>query len=467
MNDPIFHQDNTPLACNLNIQISLFKLFVSQLILIVVSIPCLAAVPIEQLSQLDSLLTPLGAEREGNNEGTIPKWVGNKKESDLIAKKLINERPLFTITSSNVDQYSQYLSTGQKALFSLYPGTFQMPVYPSHRLHNAPQWLYDATRKNGLQTKLIDEGNGITNVWPGHPFPIPKSAIEVLWNHLTAWRGTYIKAQFSEATVQPNGVFSIIINQAEVAMPYYDASRDIITNNVVMTYYLTQTLQPARLAGGALLVYDSLNPRLTPRKAWIYNSGQRRVRRLPALDHDIPNMNSEHIRVVDEVDLFNGAPDRYDWSIVGKREIFIPYNSATLAKNTDNFEQLLTPYHLSPKSTRYELHRVWVLEAKLKSGSHHIYPRRILYLDEDSWIAIIAEQYDRNDNLWRVSLSHTKYYPDMPGVMKVMDAFHDLHKQTHYVQSVVHHKGKDIKFSNELPNKKYFSPASLRRKAKR
>jgi len=433
------------------------------LLLLSLNHPSYAAVSEEQLKKLGTKLTPLGAEQAGNKSGTIPEWVGDKKKADLIADTLTDDIPLFTITSSNADQYSEQLSSGQKALFAAYPDTFRMPVYPSRRLHNVPESQYVATRKNALKTKLVNEGNGFTNAWPGVPFPIPQNSLEVLWNHMLSWKGLYLKANMIEAAVYSNGLVSPIKSTIEVAMPFYQPNREKITGNSVFLYYMATTQSPARLAGGATLSYESTNPLLYPRKNWIYVSGQRRVRRVPAMEYDTPNMNSGHIRVVDEINLFNGSPDRYNWQLQGKKEIYIPYNNNALAQNTKDYDSLLTPYHLNPASTRYELHRVWVLDATLKKGKRHVYPRRVLYIDEDSWNAVIAEQYNSNNKLWRISLSYTQYFPDMPGTMTVLDAFHDLKKQSHYVQLLSNDRGKSPLFSNEMPDKKYFSPASLRR----
>jgi len=437
------------------------------LLLLSLNHPSYAAVSEEQLKKLGTKLTPLGAERAGNISGTIPEWIEDKKKADLIADTLADDTPLFTITASNADQYAEQLSLGQKALFATYPDTFRMPIYPSRRLHNVPESQYAAARKNALESNLVNEGNGFTNAWPGIPFPIPQNSLEVLWNHMISWKGLYLKANMVEAAVYSNGSVSTIKSTMEVAMPFYKPNREKITGTSVFLYYMTTMQSPVRLAGGAILSYESTNPILYPRKSWIYVSGQRRVRRLPALEYDTPNMNSEHIRVVDEINLFNGSPDRYNWRLMGKKEIYIPYNNNALAHNTKDYDSLLTPYHLNPVSTRYELDRVWVLDATLKKGKRHVYPRRVLYIDEDSWNAVIAEQYSSKNQLWRISLSYTKYYPDMPGTMAVLDAFHDLKKQSHYVQFSSSDKGNSPLFFHEMPDKKYFSPASLRQNSKR
>ena len=142
---------------------------------------------------------------------------------------------------------------------------------------------------------------------------------------------------------------------------------------------------PARLAGGILLVHETLDQVKKPRDAWLYNPGQRRVRRAPQVAYDNPGTAADNMRTTDQLDMFNGAPDRYDWKLVGKREIYVPYNSYRLQDPKLKYKDIITPLHINPDHLRYELHRVWVVEATLQTGERHIYKKRVFYIDEDSW----------------------------------------------------------------------------------
>lgn len=416
-------------------------------------------------SYMEQGLTPLGAEAAGNATGVIPPWKKGDVFSGPRLDQMAKEKPLFFITNKNANTHKDHLSIGLQALLDAYPETFKIPVYKTYRTHHVPEYIYQAAQKNRLSARLIDDGNGITDVWQGPPFPVPENAVQVLWNHLVSWRGIHIEVNFSEVLVQASGSFQKILSRGEVASPYYAPDREIFSKKHVKTYYLTRTLAPASLAGGGLLIYDTLNQRLNPRKVWFYDPQQRRVQRIPDLGHDTPNPNSEMVRVVDEVDLFNGLPERYDWTLLGKKELYIPYNNELLS-NID-ISEVSTKHHISLTNARFELHRVWVVEGTLKEGHNHIYGRRRLYLDEDSWIAMLAEQYDKNDVLWRVSLSYTKFYPEMPGIWKVIDAFHDLKSAQHFAQMVLGHGNSVVEFSQNLPNKRHFSPAALRQSSRR
>jgi len=415
----------------------------------------------------DKKYTPFGSERNGNDDGSIPAWQGDKDYADKKYSELVSETPLFEITENNYNQYAEYLSDGQKALFATYPSSFKMPVYTSYRLHNIPDHFASATFKNKQDAILIDDGNGLDNVWPGIPFPSPDNALEIIWNHTTSWRGLSFSASYTEASIRPNEATTIIKSKLDFASPFHDPNREKYSGNGKLFYFLATTYSPALLAGGATLVHESTQPRLSPRKTWIYVKGNKRVQRLPSLTHDGPNMNSEHIRVIDEVNLFNGAPDRYNWKIIAKKEHFIPYNNNRLAARDKDIGTILGSSHIDPNMARYEKHRVWVVEGTLKDSENHLYKKRVFYIDEDSWLIVLAEQYNDKDELWRTSSSYIKYYPDMPGTFTVLDSFHDLSTNNYYIQAITQQNKKAIEFFDSVLDTRRFMPAALSRGANR
>jgi hypothetical protein len=127
------------------------------------------------------------------------------------------------------------------------------------------------------------------------------------------------------------------------------------------------------------------------------------VRRAPNVAYDNPGTAADGMRTNDQLDMFNGAPDRYDWKLVGKKEIYVPYNSYKLQDPTGEVADILTPLHINQDHARYELHRVWVVDATLKAGraphlqAPHLLHRRGQLADPR------GRQYDNRDQLWRVS----------------------------------------------------------------
>ncbi len=435
----------------------------------------MAAVSPQDAAKLGTSLTPLGAEKAGNAAGTIPAWSGGITQAPAGYKgsgthhidPFAADKPLFTITKANLAQYRDQLTPGQVALFETYPDSFQMPVYSSRRSGSAPQWVYANTAKNAVSAKLLDGGNGFADAYGGIPFPIPQNGVEALWNHIARYRGTYVVRRASEVAVQRNGSFSLVTSQQEALFKFYDPKGSYADLNNILFYYLSFTRSPARLAGGAVLVHETLDQVKEPRQAWGYNAGQRRVRRAPNLAYDTPISTADGLRTADDTDMFNGAPDRYDWKLLGKREIYIPYNSYKLTSPEVKYKDLLQVGHLNPAYTRYELHRVWVVEGTLKPGQRHIYSKRTLYLDEDSWQAAVVDQYDGRGELWRVSMAYLKNYYELPTTWSALDVFHDLQARRYHVQNLDNEEANTIDFSQPMAEDSYFTPAALRRRGTR
>ena len=421
-----------------------------------------SSVPIDQARKLKNELTPVGAIRKGNADGSIPAW--NQKRSDKIShsqwlRGIEKESAIFIIDNKNMDEYREFLSVGLQELLKRYPDTFNIPVYQSHRTAVYPQWLYDNAYKNALEAKITDSGEEVTFAWPGTAFPIPRTAKEVMWNHQLRWKGLFFKLDTIESIINTDGSFNIIQNMLEVYSVYHNPDRAQKIDDWRYTYYLSYIKAPAKIAGGAYLSHESMKPVENPRQSWMYLAGQRRMRRSPVMGYDAPTFTSDGLRMMDEVDMFNGAMDRYDWRLEGVKEMYIPYNNGVLQQSLDKRESLFTPHHLNPKYTRYEKHRVWKVDAVLKPGKKHIYKRRTFYIDEDSWSVILVDIYDENDKLWRVPQRYAVYYETVPVVMTALDSFSDLKKENYYIQGMPVEK---IEHSMTPPPKGYFSPTNVR-----
>ena len=433
-----------------------------------------AKVSKQEAEKLGTTLTPLGGEVAGNADGSIPEWRGGiqfppnsyKQPGQHHPDPFPSDVPLFTVTAENMDKYSKFLSDGQKALFKAYPATFKMPIYKTRRTASAPQWIYDKTLKNATSAQLVEDGNGFTEAVGGTPFPIPQNGLEVLWNHNTRWRGEYGIRRASEVAVQRDGNYSLITTQAEVDHNYNKRGMTAQELNNVLFYYLSFTKAPARLAGGAVLAHDTLNQMTEPRRAWGYNAGQRRVRKAPNLAYDTPVAAADGLRTIDETDMFNGSPSRYNWKLIGKKEVFIPYNNYRVGSPEVSYEKLLLAGHLNTEYTRYEKHRVWIVEATLKSGQRHIYHKRRLHIDEDSWNAAVIDLYDERGELWRVSMAYLKNFYELPGVWTSMDVFHDIQARRYHVQGMDNEERTTIDFSQVSPGARYFTPQELRRRGR-
>jgi hypothetical protein len=218
---------------------------------------------------------------------------------------------------------------------------------------------------------------------------------------------------------------------------------------------------PARHAGTILLAQETMDQIKEPRRAWVYNAGRRRVTRAPNVAYDNPGTVADGQRTSDQFDMFNGAPDRYDWKLVGKKEILVPYNSYKLHSDKVKVSEILKPGHINQALARYELHRVWVLDATVKPGTSHLYARRTFYIDEDSWQILAADQYDGRGALWRVSEAHCINYYDAQTFWSTLEVHVDL-QNGRYLAIGLDNENKMYDFTlKRSPSD--FTPDSLRR----
>ena len=405
------------------------------LALSLLAVNVMAAVSAEEANKLGTSLTPLGAEKAGNAAGTIPAWTGGIPKNagavdskGFLADPFANEKPLFIITAANVDQYKDKLSDGQVAMFRRYPETYKIPVYPSHRTAALPPEVYEAAKRSALNVTPTNDGNGLANFTGNryYAFPIPKNGVEVIWNHITRYRGGSVTRLVTQATPQPNGSFSLVYFQDQFV--FRDKMKDYDPANPgnILFYFKQKVTAPARLAGGVLLVHETLDQVKEPRSAWVYNAGQRRVRRAPQVSYDGPGTAADGLRTSDNLDMYNGAPDRYDWKLEGKKEMYIASDAYKLDDPKLKYTDIIKAGHINQDLARYELRRVWHVVATLKEGQRHIYAKRDFYIDEDTWQAAVIDHYDGRNQLWRVAEAHAENYYDKQVPWYALETLYDL-----------------------------------------
>ncbi len=428
----------------------------------------------ENIARLGQDLTPMGSIRAGNAEGTIPAWDGGLTQTDWPAGYQPGDRhpnpysgdaPLFTITGANYQDYADRLSVGQIAVFERYPESYFMTVYPTRRSASFPERIYQKTLENAETGRLIADGEGVADVAEGFPFPLPQNAYELMWNHKLKYKGIGGARYNNQVVPTASGSYQLIRLREELLGLYYKEGMTIEETNNILLYFFQEVESPARLAGNILLVHETLNQLEQPRQAWIYNPGQRRVRRAPNVAYDNPGTASDGLRTNDMTDMFNGAMDRYDWTIVGKREMYIPYNSYDAHSDSLTADDLVRPGHLNPEHMRYELHRVWVIDATLKPGTRHIHPRRTFYLDEDSYQIALIDNYDQRGELWRASEAHTLNYYDLPTYWSSIETHMDL-QSGRYAATGLDNQDPVPSFNIELSPSAY-TPQALRTRGRR
>ncbi len=441
-------------------------------VLLLASGAAMAAVDAEQAARLDQDLTPIGAERGASEDGRIPAWTGGIKDIPHSFKAgghypdpYSDETPLFVITADNMAEHAEHLTPGQQALFNRYP-TWKMRVFPSHRSALYPQGIYQETRENATKVELIRGGNGFSGTTGGVAFPIPQSGLEVIWNHLTTYRGDTYATSWSQAPVTADGNYNLVEFDYEYDHVYGNQLKSRQERHDNQLFYFLQTVTaPPRLAGSILLVHEFADQVAQPRKAWVYNPGSRRVRLAPNVGYDNPGTAADGLRTNDDFNMFNGATDRYDWKLIGKKEIYIPYNAYKVNGDSIRVKDVIRPHHVNPEYLRYELHRVWHVSATLKQGTSHVYKRREFYLDEDSWAIHVVDKYDNRDQLWRVSEMHSLTYYDVPFLAPGLEVHHDLNMQRYIAMNLLNDESVVYQPIKRTPED--FTPTSLRNRGRR
>jgi hypothetical protein len=439
--------------------------------------PAMAAVSAAEAAKLGAELTPLGAVKAGNADGSIPAWEGgltsaaqagfpNFRPGDHHPDPYGSDKPLYTVTAANMGQYAGKLTEGHKKMLQTYASTFKMNVYPTHRSAAAPQRIYDATKRIATTAQLAKGGNGVTNAGEGIPFAIPKEGVEIFWNHVLRYRGDVIVRQIGQAPVTASGAFTMVKFRDDTLAAYSlpGAKSENLDNTII--YFIQETIAPARLAGEVLLVQETLDQSIENRRAWVYNAGQRRVRRAPNVAFDNPGTNSDALRTSDQFDLYNGSPQRYDWTLVGKKEMLVPYNAYKLNSPTLKYTDILKKNHINPEVARYELHRVWVVDSKLKPGQSHLYSRRTLYVDEDSWHIVAVDCYDRSGQLYRVQEGHVMQYYDVPAMWTSLETVYDLSNGRYLALGLDNEEPRSRDFTQKRTIADY-QPAALQRRGVR
>ena len=385
------------------------QLLTTALTLSLVASAAMADVPANVANRLGQDLTPMGAEKAGSSAG-VGSWSGQRIDGSALLQgydggalpnPYASDKPLYTITAANAGDYDAQLTTGQKAMLATYPDTFKLNVYESRRSCTYPDFVYKAAKRNAEVGKVVDGGNGISESIMASPFPIPSSALEIVWNHTLRYRGERVARDFNYAAPTVSGDYTLTYTRDEIVFSYSDAqnSRAEDLNNISI-WFVAYTSAPARRAGNVVLVHETLNMAKEGRKAWTYSPGTRRVRRAPNIAYDNPVTNGDGLGTSDQYDGYNGAPDRYDWTVAEKAEKLSQQN---------NYQAVLTPYeellqagHANQDVMRYELRRQWVVEGNLKGNARHIYAKRVLRMDEDSSQMSAGEMYDGRGELWRI-----------------------------------------------------------------
>jgi hypothetical protein len=431
-----------------------------------------AEAPPEVAERLGQDLTPLGSQKSGNKDGSIPEWTGGLSEipqgvtyqaGDRYPDPYAADKPLYTITKANMAQYAGKLTEAHSALLETYPDAYKMNVYPAHRSCANPATVYEANKKNAVSGVIDPSGDGFTGSLYGLPFPIPSNANEYIFNQRLQYRGYKITRQYVSVSPTRGGEYSVYVVQDEVIFPWNDPSMKTTEDlNNIWAYYINNTVAPARAAGNVVLIHDTIDAVKGQRKAWVYSPGTRRVRRAPNIAYDNPSFNDDGLSTVDQFNMFNGALDRYDWTYNGRSETIIGYNSYRQASKEVQYKDLFRPIVANQDHARYELHRTHVITARLRSETRHIYSKRVFWQDEDSFNTVASSNYDGRGKIWRVQEQFPYVHYAVPACNTAGAIVYDLNAGRYTAQEFFNQEPSINHSADELTMERY-TPDYIRR----
>lgn len=413
-----------------------------------------SAVTAEEAKQLGSKLTEFGAEKAGNADGSIPAYTGglapvpgyDQKTMTTYIDPYKDEKPIYAVDAKNMAQYEGLLMEGTKALLKQYP-SYRLDVYPSHRSFRYPSWVLQNTVKNATTAKLVGEveGDALSGAdkgnlpYAGIPFPIPKTGYELLWNQTARYSAAVSHNVGAGYLMDTAGNIINLPGASEYFVhPWYDKNGKLRSQTFDALFGFSATLtSPPSSAGIVFLNYYTPNAAEGGQRVWFYTPGQRRVRLAPEFSYDVPIASYGGVTVWDDIYGYLGRMDRFDFKIVGKKEMLVPYNSFG-PTNTLAVKDILGPKHINPSAVRWEKHRIWVVDGKRKENARHVYSRRTFYIDEDCWCIVASEAYDNAGKLWRVSNYYTFPTYDTGGFNTETWSTNDLIKGNYFILNTGH-----------------------------
>ncbi len=428
-----------------------------------------ARVTPEEAAALGKTLTLVGAQAEANKDGAIPAWTGGMTQlgpmfdgydagaGEYYPDPFPEDQPQFRITPENVQKYAAQLPAGAIKLLALNKGLY-FNVYPTRRTATYPQAIYDATVANATTAELQGD-DALSGAKLGFPFPIPKTGAEAMVNHRVRYRGDSVVLSGSLFVVARNGQFQINGFTSSVQFSYANVKKAGADDEGLILQLMRRDDSPARLAGSMTLIWEYLDGR---RDAWQYSPGSNRIRRAPVVAHDNPVNGADGLQNVDQTDMFNGSQARYSWKLLGKKEMYIPYNNYRLVRPELKYADIIKQGHMNPQHLRYELHRVWVVEATLKPGQGNVFKKRVFYIDEDSWNITAVDCYDARDQLWRYQEGFVLPLVADKAVVAAPQVTYDLFSGRYAVNNLPNEQGFIAKFGGKLPAG-FFTPQNLQK----
>lgn len=355
--------------------------------------------PLLALAVAGGGLTPIGAIAAPDPDAGVGAWLPAATAPADMQALIAADVPLAAVGGRDSGGYADFVAPGHRALLEKHPG-HRLNVYPSRRVAFFPDAISAASRGNAATARL-DGHDSIAGARLGLPFVQPRSGLEAMWNHRLRYRGDAMQLQSTMVIVGADGP-GRPVTQRKVALNAYANLSARLDPSMLFYGYRAQAgskFSPSYL----VLQHEPVRTDNERKLVWIRQESGKMLR-VPGGPQDIGTTPSQGLLLLDMYDMYGGEADygAYTWTLRGRRPLLVPYNAVALAGGAVPRAELLTPGHPDPRFLRYEVHRVWVVEATLLPRRAHLFKRRVFYLDEDSWNIVLVENYLADGTLARV-----------------------------------------------------------------
>jgi hypothetical protein len=280
-----------------------------------------------------------------------------------------------------------------------------------------------------------------------------------MWNHVFRWRGGSVERQIVWLPVAATGGSYVVKVRQNIAFDQQGyMARPVDGRLYASTAYFSA---PPSAIGTRVATWEPIDPAGEARARWVFVPQTLDTRRLPSYDHDTWELFAGGQRTADQNDGWNGSPERYDWKLVGKRELLIGYNAYRIANKTLPYKAIAIAKNVDPELLRYEVHRVWVVEATLRQGRNHRFPKRVFYVDEDTWQVAQEEVYTKDDQLFRFGDHQMMQYYDVQVPWYAATIHHNLAAGSYMVYGLSNMEPVPYRWGFQGRNSDYL-PSNLR-----
>ncbi len=160
---------------------------------------------------------------------------------------------------------------------------------------------------------------------------------------------------------------------------------------------------------GVIPLYYRYTDQYKADEMWMYIPSMRRVRRMSTAQR-MDSLGGGFEATWDDFQTFAGKVMQYDWKFIERRDALLP----TIAKGKPEW---LEGRHLAGVNDSFRrVKGAYIIEC-IPKDPNHIYSKKVIWVDPESWHMPYGEYYDRKNKLWKVFHFHIafdnkgNYYP--------------------------------------------------------